>query len=136
MVDHFGRAGQGNQLVDDAPITFQQFIESVHYDSFRADLTVEQASFLETFRHDDFPVEWDVEDILARILSRHPCNPDLLGFGVHEFYMLLKCRRGQFPFNMLGSNVSGMTPDDRDAFFVDFVKRTRQQGSVVATGHE
>ena len=73
-------------------------------------------------------------DILARVLARRPYTPDLLGFSVNDFYMLLMIRRGNIDWNMLGSNVSEMTPTDRDALFVDFVSRKCQRQSGTAMG--
>ena len=133
LVGSFWREGEGKQLVGGAPVTFQQFIESDHYDCFKADLTVEQMSFLETFRHDDFPIEWDLNDILARVLSWRPYNPDLLGFSITDFYMLAMIRSGGIGWDRFGDDFPSMTPHDKDAVLVDFVKRKCVSGSSVAS---
>ena len=134
VVGRTWRAGQGRSLVDGAPISFQHFLESDHYDAFRVDLTDEQKSYLETFRHIDFPVTWEVEDILARVLSRHPYQPDLLGFDISGLYALAMIRRGDVDWDRLGSGVSSMTPDCRESFFVDFVRRACNRGAEVGPG--
>ena len=116
-------AGQGNLLIADAPLSFQQFIESDHFDYFRVDLTEDQITYLEAFRHIGFPSEWQLEDVLARVLSRHPHMPDLLGFGVNEFYTLAMIRRGCIDWDHIGNGVSSMSPDCRDVLFVDYIRR-------------
>ena len=89
---------------------------------------------METFRHVDFPVEWGVEDISARILSRHPCDPDLLGFGLTDFYALAMIRRGGFGWGRFGSGFSSMTPDGKDEVLVDFIRRNVRSCDAMAPG--
>lgn len=112
-------------------VSYKQFL---FRDCIRDDLSSDQMSYLATFQHVGFPGDLRMEDGLARVLSRRPHTPDLLGFVLNEFCIFLMLRRGDIDWNELRSNVSKMTPDDRDAFFVDFVKRRRQQGHGVAWG--
>ena len=128
-------AGVGETFDVEVPISYQQFLASDHYDYFRHDLTLVQRSYLESFQYIGCPADWRMEDALARVLSRNPHTPDLLSFDVKDLYSLVMLRRGNVDWNILASNVSEMTPDDRDAFFVDFVKRRCQQGGGVALGH-
>ena len=100
-----------------------------HY-NFRADFMVEQMSFLETCRRDDFPVEWDVNDTSARILSRYPCNPDLSGFGITDFYVLVKIRPGGISWDQIRSEFSSVTPVGKD---VVLLRRECVSGGVVSS---
>ena len=89
---------------------------------------------METFRHVGFPGDWQIEDILARVLSQRPYTPDLLGFGLNDFYALAMVRRGEIDWDRFGSSVSSMTPDCRDAFFVDFIRCRFNETGGVASG--
>ena len=58
------------------------------------------------------------------MLSRHSHAPDLLGFGLSDFYAFAMIRRGDIGWDKLcGRDVSSMTPDGRDVLFVDILRR-------------
>ena len=74
-----------------------------------------------------------MNDILARVLSWLPYNPDLLGFSITDLYMLAMIRRGGIGWDRFGNDFPSMTPHDKDAVLVDFVKRKCMSGGFAAS---
>ena len=81
----------------DAPVSYQQFLLSDHYDYFRTELSDAQQAFLDSFKQDGFPHQWTILDVLSRLLDWDPSHPqsNLGDFQLQYFHMLAMVRRGE-----------------------------------------
>jgi hypothetical protein len=114
-------SGTRSLVASDVPISYQQFLLSDHYDYFKTDLTVSQLTYLDSFKHDGFPCDWRLLDVLSHLLDLNPSNPqsDLGDFTLSYFYMLAMVRRGEADAKL---QLDDLSADEKDAVFVRFVR--------------
>ena len=112
-----------NKVIGTCQLPFDEFIASDHFENLRVDLSDMQHAFIDEFSGTGFPVEWDMCNILSRMLAVDPHNSNLLGFDLVKLYALVHLRRREvpgFPYD----GYKHFSLDMLDGVFVDFVART------------